>query len=157
MKKMFLIAALLLASASYVDAGPFSRFLNRRGVSRPAVPFEVSDGGQEATAADVEIGASVEALDEVNATRASRGLRPFLRDDQLTDAAKRLAAVRAQRRIAGHYNDFFYGPSASAAGCGALEPSWGWGTCCTYESWTYAGAAYAVGNDGRRYMHLFVR
>ena len=102
-----------------------------------------------------------DALDEVNAERARRGLRPFARDPSLTQAALACARQRAARRIAGHLpNDFAYlpaGTSATAAGCGALEPSWGWGTCCTYENHTYAGAAWVMGADGKRYMHLFVR
>src|SRR5438874_293 len=28
---------------------------------------------------------------------------------------------------------------------------------CVYDGYTYAGAAWAAGRDGRRYMHLFVR
>ncbi len=33
----------------------------------------------------------------------------------------------------------------------------GFGACCSYENWNYAGAAAVIGRDGRRYMHLFVR
>ena len=57
-------------------------------------------------------------------------------------------------------NDFTALPSgayAAATGCAAWTPDWGWGACCTYENWTYAGAAWTTGRDGRRYMHLFVR
>lgn len=101
------------------------------------------------------------ALNEVNAARARRGLRPFIFDAALTQAAQSCARLRAARHIHGHLsNDFAYVPSgsrATAAGCGALEPSWGWGTCCTYENHTYAGAAWVMGSDGKRYMHLFVR
>lgn len=111
-----------------------------------------SDGGFEG---------SVEALDEVNAARASRGLPPFTRDPGLTVAARSAAVYRAARHMEGHTpNDFAHLPAgahATAAGCAAWEPSWGWGSCCAYENWTYAGAAFAVGRDGRRYMHLFVR
>src|SRR6266566_4553147 len=89
------------------------------------------------------------ALSEVNATRAARGLRPYVEDSSLTAAATAAAEFRAARRIAGHTsNDFGFVPAgawARAAGCAAWEPSWGWGACCTYESWTYAGAAYSVG------------
>ncbi|MGN6545350.1 MAG: hypothetical protein ACTHK7_09910 [Aureliella sp.] len=102
-----------------------------------------------------------DGLDEVNQARARKGLHPFQRDDGLTAAASSCAQIRAFRRIAGHLpNDFKYvpaGTTARAAGCGALEPSWGWGTCCTYENYTFAGAAWVMGSDGRRYMHLFVR
>lgn len=100
-------------------------------------------------------------LAEVNAARLSQGLRPFIEDPALTAAAQAAAAARASRGIVGHLpNDFAYlppGTFARAAGCGALEPSWGWGTCCTYENYTYAGAGLVIGRDGRRYMHLFVR
>lgn len=107
------------------------------------------------------VNGSDDALGEVNAARAQRGLRPFLPDAQLNQAARSCAKIRATSYIDGHLpSDFAYvpaGTTASAAGCGALEPSWGWGTCCTYDNYTYAGAAWVMGNDGRRYMHLFVR
>lgn len=102
-----------------------------------------------------------DALAEVNAERAKRGLKPFLPDPNLNLAARRCASIRAQRRIAGHLsNDFSQlppGTTARAAGCGALEDSWGWGTCCTYENYTYAGAAWVRGADNKRYMHIFVK
>ncbi|HEX4592196.1 MAG TPA: hypothetical protein VH120_19840 [Gemmataceae bacterium] len=104
---------------------------------------------------------SGEALDEVNAARAARGLRPFIRDAYLTAGAVQAAEFRAARLIEGHTaNDFAALPPggfATSAGCAAWEPGTGWGSCCTYEQYTYAGAAYARGRDGRRYMHLFVR
>jgi hypothetical protein len=107
------------------------------------------------------IGSPVEALHEVNAVRAARGLAPYAKDESLTKAAMSAARFRAERRIAGHTpNDFAHvpdGSSATAAGCAAWTPDWGWGSCCTYENWRTAGAAYVVGEDGRRYMHLFVR
>lgn len=113
---------------------------------------------------DVKRFASVDALEEVNAARAQRGLRPFIRDDGLTVGAMAVASYRATHGIRGHVqrpsSDFAFlppGVDCNAAGCGALDPSWGWGSCCTYERWTHAGAAYAWGADGRRYMHLFVR
>jgi len=102
-----------------------------------------------------------DALDEVNAARARRGLPAFQRDKALTTAASRAADFRAARTIAGHTsNDFGFippGTSAAAAGCAAWTPGFGWGSCCTYERWRYAGAAWAMGRDGRRYMHLYVR
>ena len=101
------------------------------------------------------------ALAEVNAARAARGLPPFVEDASLTAAAHGAARYRAANLMAGHTaNDFAFvpsGSSASAAGCAAWEPGLGWGSCCTYERWTYAGAAWSLGSDGRRYMHLFVR
>jgi len=105
--------------------------------------------------------AAEDALDEVNAARTARGLRPFIRDDGLTAGAKNVADFRAARLIAGHTgNDFAglpIGSTASVAGCAAWEPSWGWGACATYDNYAYAGAAWSMGRDGRRYMHLFVR
>jgi hypothetical protein len=105
--------------------------------------------------------AAEDALDEVNAARRAKGLPPFALDWQLNDAARGCADYRAKHLVAGHtQNDFQFlqgGATAKAAGCAAWTPDWGWGACCTYERWTYAGAAYSVGRDGRRYMHLFVR
>ncbi len=104
---------------------------------------------------------SADALDEVNAYRAKKGLRPFIGDPLLTQAANACAKQRAATHCHGHLaSDFAYLPAgavATAAGCGALEPSWGWGTCCADDNYTYAGAAWVMGSDGRRYMHLFVR
>ncbi|MCE9530190.1 MAG: hypothetical protein K8T89_03500 [Planctomycetes bacterium] len=103
-----------------------------------------------------------DALDEVNAKRSRLGLRPLIRDEGLTAGAAAAAQYRAANRIAGHTsNDFAYlpsGASATSAGCAALEPSWGWQSCCwDGAQWTVAGAAWAMGADGRRYMHIFVR
>jgi hypothetical protein len=104
---------------------------------------------------------SSDALAEVNAARAARGLRPFTYDEGLTKAALGASRFRAANLVAGHTgNDFAYlpaGSQASAAGCAAWHDSWGWGSCCTYEGFTYAGAAWVRGSDNRRYMHLFVR
>jgi hypothetical protein len=105
--------------------------------------------------------AATDALDEVNAVRARRGLPAYQRDEALTVAASKAADFRAARHIAGHTsNDFGFvpsGTSATAAGCAAWTPGMGWGSCCTYERWRHAGAAWAMGRDGRRYMHLYVR
>lgn len=104
---------------------------------------------------------SDDALDEVNAYRAKRGLPPFKHDPQLTIAAKRAAETRAKALWDGHLsNDFAClptGATADAAGCGALEDSFGWGTCCMDDNYSHAGAAWVRGSDGRRFMHLFVR
>jgi uncharacterized protein YkwD len=115
----------------------------------------------QAAVASLSNPGSAEALDEVNAARAARGLRPYIRDNNLTSAATACAEFRAARLMAGHTsNDFAAlppGTSATSSGCAAWEPGFGWGSCCTYDGYTYAGAAYATGRDGRRYMHLFVR
>lgn len=102
-----------------------------------------------------------DALAEVNAARQARGLRPYQNDPQLAQAALACARERARAGIHGHLaSDFVHLPAgarADAAGCGALEDNWGWGSCCTYDDYSHAGAAWVRGVDGRRYMHLFVR
>lgn len=121
----------------------------------------VQTTAQSSSSVKVTVSDGTDALDEVNAKRAERGLRPFLRDPLLTSAAYATAQFRAARGLFGHTtNDFAFlppGGSARAAGCAAWPASMGWGSCCTYESHTYAGAAFVIGADGRRYMHLFVR
>jgi hypothetical protein len=113
------------------------------------------------SAASASSQSAVEALAEVNAQRAARGLQPFVFDEGLTKAAMAAAEVRAANRIAGHLpSDFAYLPpgcSADAAGCGALDPSWGFAACCVYDNHVYAGAAFVMGKDGKKYCHIFVR
>lgn len=128
--------------------------------SRPAAEASrpTADGSRPAT----EAAQGDDALAEVNAVRAQRGLRPYQHDPLLHQAARAAAKQRAARLISGHLpeSDFSYVPSggsATAAGCAAWTPDWGWGACCTYDNYTYAGASWVMGQDGRRYMHLFVR
>lgn len=185
MRLMFVLVALLVVADTTLQADSPRRSRQRRmtyvtpmnTTTQPMVltePSVTTVRQVEATTTDTTSTASTstttatttkgsdDALAEVNAERAKRGLRPFLPDPLLNQAAQACAQQRAARHIHGHLpeSDFRYVPSggqANAAGCGALEPSWGWGTCCTYENYTYAGAAWVMGNDGRRYMHLFVR
>lgn len=111
------------------------------------------------------LGGAVDSLAEVNAMRARRGLRPFIPDPLLTQGAMACADARASRRLHAHTgNDFAYLPPGAHARAGGCEGgSWGygaeqeWSTCCTFENYTYAGAASVVGPDGKRYMQLFVR
>lgn len=170
--KSFLIVLVSLVVLSSVQAGPPRRYRNYyqpQYYSQPTGSYVVV-GSSPVVAAPGNMvpptppisGDGADALAEVNATRAQRGLKPFINDPLLNKAAQACAQQRASRHIHGHLpeSDFSYVPSggqASAAGCGALELSWGWGTCCTYDNYTYAGAAWVMGNDGRRYMHLFVR
>lgn len=119
------------------------------GILKASEPPAVSNGSND-------------ALAEVNAYRAKRSLPPFQHDPQLTKAALAAATKRAARGIHGHLpeSDFTClpaGASADAAGCGALEDNWGWGTCCMDDNYSHAGAAWVRGADGLRYMHLFVR
>ena len=107
------------------------------------------------------VASAQQVLDEVNAARAARGLPPFFLDDNLARGASACAIYRAQHRLEGHTsNDFGFlppGAHASAGGCAAWPVNSGWGSCCTYDNYQYAGAAYCVAPDGKRYMHLFVR
>ena len=151
MRILIASVALLLSCSNSEAAGRLRR--QRYEAAAPSACVDCSYSPVAAEAGD--------ALEEVNAARAARGLRPFVRDESLTVAARLAASFRAAHRIAGHTdNDFRFlpsGASARAAGCGALEPSWGFRACCVYESWTYAGAATVRGSDGRLYHHLFVR
>ena len=165
MRVMMMLAALFVAAETTAQAGPLRRSRQNQNVSAAPkqAPVTVQNEPsiiQTGASATVTNGAD-DALNEVNAERARRGLRPYQPDPLLNQAAQSCARIRAASFIRGHLsNDFAQlpsGTSASAAGCGALEPSWGWGTCCTYDNYTYAGAAWVMGTDGRRYMHLFVR
>ena len=114
--------------------------------------------------------AANDGLDELNAYRAQRGLKPFVRDENLSAAAGAAADYRATHLIQGHvnvnikgrqYSDYDFLPAgtprAHATGCAAAGDEWGWLSCCANENWTYAGAAWTRGRDGKRYMHLYVR
>ena len=102
-----------------------------------------------------------DALAQVNALRAARGLSPYEHDPQLHEAAKACAAHRARYRIAGHTaNDFAFlpaGASAPSSGCAAWPKGSGFGSCCIYDGYRYAGAATVLGTDGIEYHHIFVR
>ena len=104
-----------------------------------------------------------EALAEVNEARAKKGLPPLIHDPLLSQAAYKAAQLRASRGISGHLpeSDFTClpaGAKADSAGCAALEPSWGWQSCCWDDpQYTHAGAAWVMGSDGLRYNHIFVR
>jgi hypothetical protein len=154
---------LLAVGSTPAEAGPIRNLL--RGRSAPATTTTTTVRAiatcADGTCTTVTTAASGTALDEVNALRAARGLRPLAHDPLLTQAAGRCAAFRAEHGLFGHTsNDFAFVPaggSASAAGCAAYPASYGWLSCCTFENWTYGGAAFVTGRDGRRYMHLFVR
>ena len=167
MRVFGLALALVMATCSLADAQLFRRGRCSGGSYSSSY---VREGVVAVTTAEVaepsmpdapEAVGSADALAEVNAARAARGLRPFAKDHGLTLAAIAAAKFRAAHFLAGHSaNDFAFlpaGSAATAAGCAAWERGSGWGSCCTFEPWTYAGAAAVVGSDGRRFMHLFVR
>lgn len=109
---------------------------------------------------------AVDALAEVNAQRAARGLKPYIRDDNLTAGAMATAKFRADRLLFGHTaSDHGFLPATTfqrfrltniAAGCAAYPPSYGFMACAVYDDYTYGGAAYVMGRDGKKYCHLFV-
>lgn len=163
MRSMFLCLLALVFVTDVQAQGRRSRrqqFYEQPTYSQPSQTFQTSAPPiTPAVAGQTE---SQDALHEVNAARASRGLSPFTHDPLLNQAALEAARRRASRLITGHLpeSDFTCIPSggqANAAGCAAWTPDWGWGACCTYDHYTYAGAAWVLGSDGRRYMHLFVR
>lgn len=127
------------------------------------------------------IGPDSDGIYELNKQRARHGLRPFIRDENLSRAAKACSIYRAKHRISGHctyyiqngimyrLSDFYFIPrgtmdiSRVTGGCAAwpvgliLSNGDTWGSCAKHDNYTYAGAWYAIGTDGIRYMQLFVR
>ena len=125
------------------------------------------------------VNAADDALHEVNAARAERGLPPYINDPVLAASAKAAAEYRAKYRRPGHlhvfiggveYNDFsflpagyqWYGPddwSMIDSGCEHPDyPPRDWAACCTHDTeYTHAGAAFAYDANGRRYNHIFAR
>ena len=102
--------------------------------------------------------AATDGLDELNTQRAQHGLRPFQRDNLLTQAALKIADVRAQLRCLHTQNDFAYLPAgAMASGSGTgIGGAGSWNSCYWNSDYPYAGAAWATDVGGSRYMHVFV-
>ena len=163
------VALALLTPAS--DAGPFRRWVSRHSHHAPVsrvytanVPSSVPAPTYRVSGTPVQSGGEWDALDILNAQRAARGLRPYLRDTGLTLAARAAATFRARHLLFGHVTggmgDFQFlapGVTAAAAGCAAYPPQDGFLACAMYDGYTYAGAYTVVGPDGRGYHHLFVR
>lgn len=172
MRKVILTLA-VMATAGTVEAGPFRRRAVYQSQASCTVRADGSSSckvvesyrGPEGTFATTTTATTPatggDALGEVNALRAARGLPPYLPDPNLTAGAMAAAQARAARGLFGHTaNDFQFlppGTSAAAAGCAAYHDSYGWMSCAVYDRYRYAGAAWVRGADGRRFMHLFVR
>ncbi len=154
--------AVMPAGAIVTDQSPVVTSIAEQvsGYASVVTPAAVTAGAPVPGFAPVG-GPEGDGLDEVNAKRAARGLRPFIRDEGLTQAARTCARFRAANGLFGHTpNDFAFVPPgafAASAGCAAYPAGYGWMSCCVYDNYTYAGAAWVTGRDGRRYMHLFVR
>ena len=104
--------------------------------------------------------AATDALDEVNAIRAGRGLPAYRRDAALTQAAMSAADYRARYGMHHHTsNDFSFLPAgawAAGAGCDGSAIRSGWLTCYSESLYPYAGAACAYDANGIKFCHLFV-
>ena len=106
-----------------------------------------------------------DALDQLNAQRKARGLRPYIRDEGLTRGAMAAAKYRAQHLIQGHVmwggGDFAFlprGVHAPVAGCAAWPNDGQFGSCEMYGTrYRYAGAATCIGPNGQAFHHLFCR
>lgn len=151
----------VLSTISLVDASDRKQRGRTAWAWASTAPVAVTYGTPMPVPPDAKSESS-DALAEVNSYRAKRGLAPFKHDSQLTQAAYEAAKRRASRGIHGHLpeSDFSClpaGANADAAGCAALDDSWGWQSCCADDNYSHAGAAWVRGSDGRRYMHLFVR
>lgn len=157
------LVALLLVTT--VDAG--GRRSRQRAAAQSNVVWDsqpVVSSAPVSAEATSQLKGSADAMAEVNAKRASKGLPPLRKDSLLCQAALLVSKQRAARGIHGHLpeSDFTYvhqvNGSASVGGCGALEDSWGWETCA-YDSPQYSvgGAAWVRGSDGLRYMTFFGR
>jgi len=161
MKRLILTLLVLVMLGNVGEVDAQGRRWRRQPVYYPPTvwvqPPQVIYAPQTTTASECS-----DALTEVNNYRATKGKPPFVHDPLLTQAAYACAKQRAARLIGGHLpeSDFAYlpqGGNAAAAGCATWEPSWGWGSCCMDDLYTYGGAAWVLGRDGKRYMHLFVR
>lgn len=181
MRRFVLAALLLLVLVSSVSAQGRRQRRKDRGWSQdwsqvmggtvmtidsPRTSAPPTTDGPPAVSPDVkpaDNAGSSDAMDEVNAKRAQKGLRPLQKDPLLCQGAYECAKRRASRGIHGHLpeSDFSCLPSgaqASVGGAGALEDSWGWETCA-YDNpqYTVGGAAWVRGRDGLRYMSFFGR
>src|SRR5262245_54901178 len=147
MKFRILLGAFCLTMIAIdLEAGP----LRRRVRSAPQYPMQQPDvimptvapgsspGVVTVSAVAAMPAGSGDGLEEVNTQRAARGLRPYVRDESLTQAAQRCAAFRAERGLFGHTsNDFAFLPAgvcAGSAGCAAYPASYGWMSCCVYDN-----------------------
>lgn len=174
-RSMFAVVVLLLVTTG--DAQAFGKRRQQRqqpqyqsrsySASSQSTSSSCADGScsrsmtTTETMSETTITTGEDALDQVNAARARRGLRPYIRDENLFRGALSCARARAANLIRGHtQNDFAYlppGTSARAGGAGGLEPSWGFQACTVFDNYTYAGAAWVRGRDGRMYSQIFVR
>lgn len=156
----FLSLALILFSVADVDAGG-----RRRGMPVYGNSFQITPGFTVQHAVlppQSDENDAIDALDQLNAQRAARGLFPYIRDEGLTAGALHVARFRARHRCQGHtasdLGGLPVGVHAACAGCAAWPQGMGFGACAMYDTgYRYAGAATCIGADGLAYHQLFVR
>lgn len=101
-------------------------------------------------------------VDEVNALRAERGLKPLTRDPELQQVCEKITYERCLKRHNGHLRSAEYSTVARAEGVG-----WYGGTdfegrrfvtCYLYSrSFKYAGAALCCHSNGTTYYTLILK
>lgn len=160
MRNLAILALGLLATLLFADAAEARGRRHRARQSCNAGCATLAVGAAPTTAAST-VAAGADALGQVNALRSARGLPPYVACPGLQEAALACATYRARLGIRGHCsNDFLFLPagySAEAAGCAAWPAGSGWGACCTFDSYRFAGAAQVIGPDGLSYNHIYVR
>lgn len=102
---------------------------------------------------------AIDAMADLNARRAMYRLPPMKTDPVLLQAAMKAASCRAALRCAGHllndYDASTIGYPYCVSGCGVYNMMFL--SCGSDDRKQYAGAAKALGTDGKWYCHLFVR
>lgn len=102
---------------------------------------------------------AIDAIADLNARRAMYHLPPFKTDPVLLQAAMKAASCRAALRCAGHlkndYDASTIGYPQAVSGCGVYNMMFL--SCGSDDRKQFAGAAKALGTDGKWYCHLFVR
>lgn len=101
----------------------------------------------------------VDAMADLNARRAMYHLPPFKTDPQLLQSAMNAASCRAALRCEGHLRNDYDASSVkypqAVSGCGVYN--YMFLSCGSDDRKQFAGAAKALGSDGKWYCHLFVR
>ena len=128
----WIVIAVVLA-ASCFSFGPSAEARGRRGGG--------SSGGWQAFPSDAKIIVH-DGLPMLNRLREARGLHPFKRDANLWSLAARQAERQARYGFMGHGGTSL-ADGCAAEGCGCADTGCdSWNSCCAWEGYTYASAAY---------------
>lgn len=102
---------------------------------------------------------AVDAMSDLNKRRAMYGLPPMKTDPVLLQAAMNAASCRAALRCEGHLKNDYDASSVKypqvVSGCGVYNMMFL--SCGSDDRKQFAGAAKALGSDGKWYCHLFVK